>query len=142
MLEAYSEGCISHAGDVASLTPWGYPNEWDYWDRPWPYMDALHNHADLKVESVHWPHATRVTIAVRVNGDRKLQYFPSLDVPKSASAASTWRSKKVRVVDGDGIYSTDLSPSTAVKVLLRGFGGPAQQLKPFSRGGQLSADCK
>ncbi len=43
------------------LPVWGSPNGWDHWGRPWAYMDAPHNSPDLKVMSVHEPHAARIT---------------------------------------------------------------------------------
>ncbi len=84
------------------LPVWGSPNGWDHWGRPWAYMDAPHNNPDLKILSVHEPHAAHVTVTVLVNCEREPQYFPNRDVAKSAAAASTWRGKKGKVVDGDG----------------------------------------
>ncbi len=81
-------------------------------------MDTPHNHLGLKVKSVHEPHAAHVTITVLVNCEREPQYFPSLDVVKSASAASTWWGKKGHVVDGDGLYNTKLTPTMAAKKVL------------------------
>ncbi len=76
--------------------------------------------------SVHNPHATRVTIAVLVNCEREPQYFPNLDVAKSAAAASTWRGKKGKVVDGDGNYlSSDKTPIQAARQVLPRFFGSA-----------------
>ncbi len=113
------------------LPVWGSPNGWDYWGRPWAYMDAPHNDTDLKVKSVHEPHAARVTIAVLVNCEREPQYFPNLDVAKSAAAASTWRGKKGKVVDGDGNYlCSDKTPTHAARqVLPRFFGGSNRSSK-------------
>ena len=52
-------------------------------------MDAPHNCPEIKVMSVHKPPAARVTVAVLVNCERESQYFPNLDVAKSAAAAYT-----------------------------------------------------
>ncbi len=73
------------------LPEWGSPNGWDYWGRPWAYMDAPNRHSAIKVQSAHSRLAARVTIAVLVNCEREPQYFPNLDVAKSAAAAPTWR---------------------------------------------------
>ena len=82
-------------------------------------MDALHNHPDLKLQSVHKLPAARVTATVLVNCEREPQYFPNLDVAKSAAAASSWRGKKGKVVDGDGNYnSSDISPAQAARRVL------------------------
>ncbi len=71
------------------LPKWGSPNGWDYWGRPWAYMDAPNRHPAIK--SAHSKLAARVTITVLVNCERELQYFPNLDVAKSAAATPTWR---------------------------------------------------
>ncbi len=73
------------------LPEWGSPNGWDYWGRPWAYMDAPNRHPALKVKSAHHKNAAHVTIAVLVNCEREPQYFLNLDVAKSAAAAPTWR---------------------------------------------------
>ncbi len=106
------------------LPAWGSPNGWDYWGRPWAYMDAPHNSPDLKVMSVYKPVAPRVTIAVLVNCECEPQYFPNVDVAKSASAASCWRGKKGKVVDGDGNYlDSDKAPTQAARQVLPRFFG-------------------
>ncbi len=89
-------------------------------------MDAPHNSPDLKIKSVYELHAARVTIAVLVNCEREPQYFPNLDVAKSASAAFTWRGKKGKVVDGDGNYlGSDKTPTQAARQVLPRFFGNA-----------------
>ncbi len=87
-------------------------------------MYAPHNCPDLKIPSVHKPPADRITVAVLVNCEREPQYFPNLDVAKSATAASTWRGKKGKVVDGDRNYNdSDKTPTQAAgQVLPRFFG--------------------
>ncbi len=69
-------------------------------------MDAPYNCLDLKIQSVHKPPAAHVTIAVLVNYEHEPQYFPNLDVAKSAAAACIWRGKKGKVVDGDDNYNS------------------------------------
>ncbi len=104
------------------LPVWGSPNGWDHWGRPWAYMDAPHNNSDLKILSVHEPRVARVTVAVLVNCKREPQYFPNLDVAKSAAAASTWRGKKGKVVDGNGNYlCSDKTPTQAARQVLPRF---------------------
>ena len=74
--------------------------------------------------SVHKPPAARVTIAVLVNCEREPQYFPNLDVAKSAATASTWRGKKGKIVDGDGNYlGSDKNPIQAARQVLPRFFG-------------------
>ncbi len=103
-------------GTLPHLPAWGSPNGWDYWGRPWAYMDAPHNCPDLKIPSAHKPPAAHVTVTVLVN---EPQYFPKLDVAKSAAAASAWRGKKGKVVDGDGNYnSSDITLVQAARRVL------------------------
>ncbi len=92
------------------LPEWGSPNGWDYWGRPWAYMDAPNGHSAIKVQSAHSKLAARVTIAVVVNCEREPQYFPNLDVAKSAAAAPMWCGHQARVIDGSG----NLNPKIAV----------------------------
>ncbi len=121
---------------LPSLPVWGSPNGWDYWGRPWAYMDAPHNCPDLKIMSVHKPPAARVTVTVLVNCDREPQYFPNLDVAKSAATASTWRGKKGKLVDGDGNYlGSDKNPTQAARqVLPRLFGSSNPDVEAIFKG--------
>ncbi len=86
--------------------------------------------------SVHKPSAARVTIAVLVNCERKPQYFPNLDVAKSAAAACTWRGKKGKVVDGDGDYlDSEKTPIQAARqVLPRFFGSSNPAVEAIFKG--------
>ncbi len=126
------------------LPVWGSPNEWDYWGRPWAYMDAPHNCPDLKVMSVHKPLAARITVAVLVNCEREPQYFPNLDVAKSAAAASTWRGKKGKVVDGDGNYlgSDKTLTQAARQVLPRFFGSSNPAVEAIFKGWEAYRSSK
>ncbi len=126
------------------LPIWGSPNGWDYWGRPWAYMDASHNCPDLKVMSVHKPPAARVTVAVLVNCEREPQYFPNLDVAKSAAAASTWRGKKGKVVDGDGNFiGSDKTPTQAARqVLPRFFGSSNPAMEAIFKGWEAYRSSK
>ncbi len=113
-------------GTLPHPPAWGSPNGWDYWGRPWAYMDAPHNSPNLKVLSVHKLPAARVTAAVLVNCEREPQYFPNLNVAKSAAATSTWMGKKGKVVDGDGNYNdSDKTPTQAARQVLPRFFGNA-----------------
>ncbi len=147
LLRVEQEGLKNTKKPIATVTPlaretlprlpvWGSPNGWDYWGRPWAYLDAPHNHPDLKVKSVHEPHAARVTIAVLVNCEREPQYFPNLDVAKSAAAASTWRGKKGKVVDGDGNYlcANKTRTHAARQVLPRFFGNSNPAVEAIFKG--------
>ena len=107
-------------------------------------MDAPHNSPDLKVKSVHELHAARVMVAVLVNCEREPQYFPNLDVAKSAAAASTWRGKKGKVVDGDGNYlCSDKTPTHAARqVLPRFFGSSNPAVEAIFKGWEAYRSSK
>ncbi len=73
-------------------------------------MDAPNKHTAIKVQSAHSKLAARVTITVLVNCEREPQYFPILDVAKSAAASPMWHGHMARVIDGSG----NLNPKIAV----------------------------
>ncbi len=95
----------------------GAPNGWDYWGRPWAYMDAPNGHSDIKIKSAHSPRAARVTIAVLVNCEREPQFFPNLVVAKLAAAAPTWHGHQARVVDGPGNLHPKITMPKAPKIV-------------------------
>ncbi len=80
-------------------------------------MDAPNRHPDIKVQSAHSRLAGRVTIAVLVNCKHEPQYFPNLDVAKSAAAAPTWCGHMARVIDGSGNLNLKISVSKATKMV-------------------------
>ncbi len=99
------------------LPEWGSPNRWDYWGRPWAYMDAPNKHPAIKVQSAHHKLTDRVTIAVLVNCEREPQYFPNLDVAKSAAAGPTWRGHMARVIDGSGNLNLKITVPRAARMV-------------------------
>ncbi len=99
------------------LPEWGSPNGWDYWGRPWAYMDAPNRHPALKVKSAHHKNAARATIAVLVSCEREPQYFLNLDVANSAAAAPTWRGHTTRVIDGSGKLNNKLTVAKAARMM-------------------------
>ncbi len=80
-------------------------------------MDAPNGHSAIKVQSAHSKRAARVTIAVLVNCKREPQYFPNLDVAKSAAAAPTWRGHQARGVDRSGNLHPKISVPKAAKMV-------------------------
>ncbi len=99
------------------LPEWGSPNGWDYGGRPWAYMDAPSKHPAIKMQSAHSKLAARVTIAVLVNCEREPQYFPNLDVAKSAAAAPTWHGHMARVIDGSGNLNSKITVARAARLV-------------------------
>ena len=81
------------------LPDWAAPNGWDFWGRPWAYMDTPSGHSAVGVTSD--TRSTWVTMAVLVCLDWELQYLSDQNVAKSAGAAETWL-RKTRVFHDDG----------------------------------------
>ncbi len=110
-----------HWDMLPCLPSCGSPNRWDYRGRPWVYMDAPHEHEAIPVKSSFMPPAAHVNLAVLVDCECKPQYFPNLDVAKSAVSASTWQSHQVKVVDRDGVYNPSVTPERAARVIAPAF---------------------
>ena len=89
---------------LTHLPDWAAPNGWDFWGRPWAYMDAPAGHSTVGVKSKEG--RARVTIAVLVRLDREEQHLPDQNVAKSASAAGTL-ARKTRVFNDDGSIRED-----------------------------------
>ena len=88
-------------------------------------MDAPNGLSAIKVQSAHHKLAAHMTIAVLVKCERKLQYFPNLDVAKSVAAAPTWRGHQARVIDGSGNLNLKITvPKVAHMVQPPHFEGP------------------
>ncbi len=80
-------------------------------------MDAPNGHSSIKAMSAHSPRVARFTIAVLVNCKPEPQYFPNLDVAKSAAAAPTWRGHQAQSVDGSGNVHSKIPVSKAAKMV-------------------------
>ena len=70
------------------LPPWAAPNGWDYWGRPWAYIDAPSGHPEVGVSSTLSPPSTRVTVAVLVDCPHEPQFLPDMLVAQSAAVAA------------------------------------------------------
>ncbi len=61
-------GLVSpESATLPRLPPWAAPNGWDYWGRPWAYLDAPSGHSEVGVRTTLSPPSTRVTVAVLVD---------------------------------------------------------------------------
>ncbi len=80
-------------------------------------MDAPNGHCAIKIKSVHSKRAACITIAVLVNCEREPQYFPNLDVAKSAAAAPMWHGHQARVVDGSANLHPKICMPKAAKMV-------------------------
>ncbi len=100
------------------LPNWAAPNGWDFWGRPWAYMDAPSGNSMVGVTSEE--RKARVTVAVLVWLDLEVQYLREQNVAKSASAAAM-RMRKTRVFNDDGSLCEDdskrISPYTVARTL-------------------------
>ncbi len=110
--------------ELPHLPDWAAPNGWDFWGRPWAYMDASSGHS--KVGVISEAGKARVTVAVLVRLDQEVQYLPDQNVAKSASAAAM-HVRKTRVFNDDGSLREDdakrVTPYTAARTLFpRGWG--------------------
>ncbi len=110
--------------ELPHLPDWAAPNGWDFWGRPWAYMDAPSGNSKVGVTSETGK--ARVTAAVLVRLDREVQYLPDQNVAKSASAAAMCM-RKTRIFNDDGSLreydSKRISPYTAARTLFpRGWG--------------------
>ncbi len=114
---------IPQVVELPHLPDWVAPNGWDFWGRPWAYMDAPSGNSKVGVTSETgkvW-----VTVAVLVRLDREVQYLPDQNVAKLASAAAM-RVWKIRVFDKGSLHEDDskrMSPYTVAWTLFpRGWG--------------------
>ncbi len=82
-------GLVSpNPADLPRLPPWVAPNGWDYWGRPWAYMDAPSGHREVGVSSALSPPSSRVTVAVLVDCPHEPQFLPDMMVTQLASVAA------------------------------------------------------
>ena len=100
------------------LPPWAAPNGWDYWGRPWPYLDAPSGHREVGVSSTLSPPSTRVTMAVLVDCPHEPQFLPDMVVTQSASVAAGRATRQARPFTQKGEVQDNMSLETAAKRLL------------------------
>ncbi len=109
--------------DLPWLPPWAAPNGWDYWGRPWAYLDALSCHSKVGVSSALNPLSTRVTVAVLVDCPHEPQSLPDMAVTQSASVAAGRAMRQNRPLTSNGEIQDNLKLEVAAKWLLpRGYG--------------------
>ncbi len=76
---------LPRSSDLPRLPPQAAPNGWDYWGRPWVYLDAPSSHSEVGVSSALTPPSRRVTVAVLVDCPSEPQFLPDMVVAQSAS---------------------------------------------------------
>ncbi len=107
--------------DLASLPrlpSWAAPNGWDYWGRPWAYLDAPSAHTEVGVSSTLSPPSTRVTVAVLVDCPHEPQLLPDMVVAQSASVMAGRATRQARPFIQKGEIQENMSLETAAKRLL------------------------
>ncbi len=109
--------------DLPRFPPWAVPNGWDYWGRPWAYIDASSNHSEMGVSSALTPPSTRVMVAVLVACPHEPQFLPDLAIAQSASVAAGRATGQARPLTPKGELQDNLKLKAAAKWLLpRGYG--------------------
>ncbi len=105
------------------LPLWAAPNGWDYWGRPWVYLDVPSGHSEVGVRSTLSPPSTWVTVAVLVDCPHKPQFLPDMVIVQSASVVAGRATRQARPLTQKGEISENMSLETAAKRLLpRGYG--------------------
>ncbi len=112
-------GLISpNPASLPHLPPWAAPNKWDYWGRPWAYLDVPSGHKEVVVSSTLSPPSTRVTVAVLVDCPHEPQLLPDMVVAQSASVAAGRATRQARPFTQKGEVQENMSLETAAKRLL------------------------
>ena len=84
------------------LPDWGAPNGWDFWGRPWAFVDAPNKPKETGIITERHPRSARVTLATLVNCPHERQYLPDMDVARSAAMAAVWVTKRGRIIGSSG----------------------------------------
>ncbi len=100
------------------LPPWAAPNGWDYWGRPWAYMDAPSGHSEVGVSSTLSPPSNRETVAVLVDCPHEPQFLPDMLVAQSAAVAAGRAMRQARPLTQKGEISENMTLETAARRLL------------------------
>ncbi len=94
---------------LPQLPPWGAPNGWDYWGRPWAYVDAPSGHSEVGVSSTLSPPSSRVTVAVLVDCPHEPQFLPDTLVAQSAAIAAGRATRQARPITQKGEIAENMS---------------------------------
>ncbi len=109
--------------DLPRLPPWAAPNGWDYWGRPWVYLDAPSSHNEVGVSIALTPPFTRVNVAVLVDCPHEPQFLPDMVVTQSASVVAGRAMRQARPFTQKGEIQDKLKLEVAAKWLFpRGCG--------------------
>ncbi len=104
--------------DLPRLPPWAAPNRWDYWGRPWAYMDEPSGHKGVGVSSALFLPFSRVTVAVLVDCPHEAQFLPDMNVAHLASVAAGRAMRQARPFTQKGEVQENMSLEVAAKWLL------------------------
>ncbi len=99
------------------LPPWAAPNGWDYWGRPWAYIDAPSGHSEVGVSSTLSPPSNWVTVAALVDCPHEPQFLPDMVVAQLASVAAGRATRQARPFTQKGEISENMALETAAKRL-------------------------
>ncbi len=102
---------------LPQLPPWAAPNGWDYWGRPWAYIDAPSGHSEVGVSSTLSPPSSRVTVAVLVDCPHEPQFLPDMLVAQSAAIAAGRATRQARPISQKGDIAETMSLEAAARRL-------------------------
>ncbi len=100
------------------LPPWAAPNVWNYWGRPWAYIDAPSGHPEVGVSSTLSPPSNRMTVVVLVDCPHEPQFLPDMLVAQSASVAAGRATRQARPLTQRGEIFENMMLETATRRLL------------------------
>ncbi len=103
---------------LPQLPPWAAPNGWDYWGRPWAYIDAPNVNSEVGVSSALSPPSNRVTVAILVDCPHEPQFLPDMLVAQSAAVAAGRVTRQARPLTQKGEISENMTLETAARRLL------------------------
>ncbi len=103
---------------LPQLPPWAAPNGWDYWGRPWAYIDVPSGHLEVGVSSTLSPPSSRVTVAVLVDCPHEPQFLPDMLVAQSAAVAAGRATRQAQPLTQKGEICENMTLDTAARRLL------------------------
>ncbi len=132
-------GLVSpNPANLPRLPPWAAPNGWDYWGRPWAYIDAPSSHREVGVSSTLSLPSNRVTVAVLVDCPHEPQFLPDMVVAQLASVAAGRATRQVRPFTQKGEVQENMALEVTAKWLFPPNYGESYSVAVLEQLGRLS----